>query len=176
MEENKIEEAAEKYMKSDELRYSQDPCDGDVKDAFVAGAKWAIENKLHDINAELPNNGEYGIGTKELRVGDIVTYFGKTVTVKAINDSGEVEITSNDNDNSIVYISNLQSISLTDKLLEKIGFKCKYTVPIYEYDDCQYDLMHNSFQSLSCDKNNIKYLHQLQHELYDSGIEVKIEL
>lgn len=27
MEENKIKEAAEKYMKSDELRYFQDPCD-----------------------------------------------------------------------------------------------------------------------------------------------------
>lgn len=35
MEENKIKEAAEKYMKSDELRYFQDPCDLDVKDAFI---------------------------------------------------------------------------------------------------------------------------------------------
>lgn len=48
MEENKIKEAAEKYMKSDELRYFQDPCDLDVKDAFIAGAKWALNNQWHD--------------------------------------------------------------------------------------------------------------------------------
>ena len=49
MEENKIKEAAEKYMKSDELRYFQDPCDLDVKDAFIAGAKWALNNQWHDL-------------------------------------------------------------------------------------------------------------------------------
>ena len=56
MEENKIKEAAEKYMKSDELRYFQDPCDLDVKDAFIAGAKWALQNQWHDVKNELPCN------------------------------------------------------------------------------------------------------------------------
>ena len=57
MEENKIKEAAEKYMKSDELRYFQDPCDLDVKDAFIAGANWALQNQWHDASKELPGDG-----------------------------------------------------------------------------------------------------------------------
>ena len=45
MEESKIEEAAEKYMNSEELHYFQDPSDCDVYDAFIAGAKWALNNQ-----------------------------------------------------------------------------------------------------------------------------------
>ena len=49
MDDKKIEEAAEKYMNSEELRYFQEPCDCDVKDAFIAGAKWMYENKWNNI-------------------------------------------------------------------------------------------------------------------------------
>lgn len=56
-----IKDAAEKYMNSDKLRYFQDPCDLDVKDAYISGAKWALENRWHDLRKnpnDLPKYGE----------------------------------------------------------------------------------------------------------------------
>ena len=43
MNEDEIKTAAEKYLSSDEPHYFQDPCDLDVRDAFIAGAKWILE-------------------------------------------------------------------------------------------------------------------------------------
>lgn len=51
-EDKRIKAAADKYMNSDELHYFQDPCDLDVKDAFIAGAKWALANQWHDISRD----------------------------------------------------------------------------------------------------------------------------
>ena len=118
---------------------------------------------------------------RELRIGDKVTHLGRIVTIRAIYETGHVEFLMRNGTNGPLFeltinVKDINPIPLTDELLKKIGFECHYTVPIYEYGNCMYDLMFNSFHYLSCDKNNIKYLHQLQHELYDAGIEFKIEL
>ena len=57
MNEDEIKTAAEKYLSSDEPHYFQDPCDLDVRDAFIAGAKWALQNQWHDASKELPEDG-----------------------------------------------------------------------------------------------------------------------
>lgn len=56
MTEDEIKCAANEYTLSDKIGYIQDPTDEDVEDAFVEGAKWALENQWHDVNKELPKD------------------------------------------------------------------------------------------------------------------------
>ena len=85
----KIEEAAEKYMNSDELHYFQSPCDLDVRDSYIAGAKWALSNQWQKI--ERDKDG-FAIDT---------TF----ADVLIMDDSGEVYI--NDDDD---YIHNTHCV------------------------------------------------------------------
>ena len=84
-----IEEAAEKYMNSDELHYFQSPCDLDVRDACIAGAKWALSNQWQKI--ERDKDG-FAINTS---LGEVLI----------MDDSGEVYI--NDDDD---YIHNTHCV------------------------------------------------------------------
>ena len=124
---------------------------------------------------------------RELRIGDKVTYLGKVVTIRAIYNSGNVEFKSNDNDGRIVYISvpveNVQPIVLTDEIIKKIGF-LNISNMWYHLDELVLlrRLKHN-YQIYITDCGShyeinkiIKYLHQLQHEIWEAGIELKIEL
>ena len=91
MEENKIKEAAEKYMKSDELRYFQDPCDLDVKDAFIAGAKWSLNNQWVNINVNLPIDCEPVLGIKDGFYPLVVRYDSSERCFKSV-EWNEVDI------------------------------------------------------------------------------------
>ena len=114
--------------------------------------------------------------------------------VKAVLDNGETEATiygfvsqitnegvwlcksSNKGDMMFDY-SDIQPILLTDKLLKNIGFThmgdsrfALTDAALLKYDAINYMFVTRYTHKL------IKYLHQLQHELYDAGIELKIEL
>ena len=112
---------------------------------------------------------------RELRIEDRVSHNGDIGEVVEIKTT-HARLLFKDDTSYLYNVNELEPIPLTDELLKKIGFECHYTVPIYEYGNCMYDLMFNSFHYLSCDKNNIKYLHQLQHEIWETDIELKIEL
>ena len=118
---------------------------------------------------------------QELRIGDKVEYLGKIVTIRAIYNSGNVEFKSNDNDGRIVYISvpveNVQPIVLTDEIIKKIGFAhigdsrfALTDAALLKYDAINYMFVTRYTHKL------IKYIHQLQHEIWEAGIELKIEL
>ena len=129
---------------------------------------------------------------QELRIGDKVTYCNRIVDIRAIHDVGLVEFSDNingiNNDYS-VQAQFINPIPLTDGLLCSIGifpyFRANTETCYSIKDYCLLDYISNmgfyKFTAESGKKNirirkNIKYLHQLQHELYDAGIEFKIEL
>ena len=114
---------------------------------------------------------------RELRIGDKVTYLDRIVTIRTIYDTGHVEFLMKDGDHCFVFtvgINGVDPIVLTDELLDKIGFK--YSNGIFEVKNFKYNLFTSQVHSERCHKSGIIYLHQLQHELYDAGIELKIEL
>ena len=116
---------------------------------------------------------------RELRIGDKVTYVGRIVTIRAIYETGHVEFLMKDKDRVIEFTINckdVEPIPLTDKLLKKIGFTpmgdsrfALTDVALHKYDAINYMFVTRYTHKL------IKYLHQLQHELYDADIELKIE-
>lgn len=123
---------------------------------------------------------------RELRIGDKVTYVGRIVTIRAIYETGHVEFLMKDGDHVIEFTVNckdVEPILLTDKLIKKIGFlninhiwyhlgelvllrRLKHNYQIY-ITDCG---SHYEINKI------IKYIHQLQHEIWETGIELKIEL
>ena len=117
---------------------------------------------------------------RELRIGDKVTHLDKIVTIRAIYETGHVEFLIDYLDHPIEFTINckdIEPIPLTDKLLKKIGFTpmgdsrfALTEAALHKYDAINYMFVTRYTHKL------IKYLHQLQHELYDAGIKLKIEL
>ena len=127
----------------------------------------------------------------ELRIGDKVKYLDKIFTIRMLCDGGYADLIIPDKSHSeIEYgvdVKDVQPIPLTDELLKNIGFNSNNAgeyiktigtvcLSIVKLSKCYYLVF------VDYDKGNdlldkpIKYLHQLQHELYDAGIELKIEL
>ena len=142
---------------------------------------------------------------REIRIGDIVTTNGKPMGTKEGDYYQVIEIDSKNklddfvgsvtiesvSDKSFgqvcVWVDYLEPIPLTDKLLERLGFEPifngNYHKHIDNFDLLLIDLV-TSYEIVIEDydlgrmmgNKSIKYLHQLQHELYDTGVEFKIEL
>lgn len=141
---------------------------------------------------------------REIRIGDIVTTNGKPMGTKEGDYYQVIEIDSKNMLDDLVGSAAIESVSdkysrvgawvdylnpipLTDELLLNIGAKeIKIVEHHYLYigNKEQSILLHHSryayvltaeYYRISVRKP-IKYLHQLQHELYDAGIEFKIEL
>lgn len=102
-----------------------------------------------------------------------------SVTIESVNDKDFGYVGA--------WVDYLRPIPLTDELLLNIGAKEIEIVGhhyLYIGNKEQSILLHHSryayvltaeYYRISVRKP-IKYLHQLQHELYDAGIELKIEL
>lgn len=126
---------------------------------------------------------------RELRIGDKVTHLGKLVTIRAIYGTGHVEFIMSDSRNFMDIIrksKDIEPIPLTDELIKFLGFKAD--------DDVSFSKKAGNFMLIIAKLSNryclnfidytlnytinkrIKYLHQLQHELFDARVEFKIEL
>lgn len=118
---------------------------------------------------------------RDLKIDDIVFYDNKKYRVKGI-DPGRIIVRNESERICCSKVISLQPIPITDDLLEKIG--AKLIEGIYYLDDGQIAIQVeiNHIWNLSINKGiqdyekKIYYLHQLQHELYDAGIDIKIEL
>jgi len=143
---------------------------------------------------------------RELRVGDIVTTNGKPMGTEEGNYYRVIEIDSKNNlENELIgsvtiesvndkdfgyvgaWVDYLKPIPLTDELLKKIGAQeinieghhfisigCENNGVLLHHSRYAYALTTEYYRIAV--RKPIKYLHQLQHELYDAGIEFKIEL
>ena len=121
---------------------------------------------------------------RELRIGDIIYRPCCNDTVVEIRKNGIIGLERN---RGVIPFKNLKPIPLTDKWLERLGFEHisngNYHKQIDNFDLLLIELVESysieitdcCLGNIMCNKN-IKYLHQLQHELYDAGIEFKIEL
>ena len=69
----------------------------------------------------------------------------------------------------------MKPIPITDELLEKIGFS-KDGIGIFQVENFKYDFVAMQVDAERIYKSGIIFLHQLQHEMFDAGIECKIEL
>lgn len=131
---------------------------------------------------------------RDLRIDDTVLYNNKKYRIERIEkvDTEEIMI-RNEYERQWSKVINLQPIPITDELLEKIGFKksirvkrsrsCGFFSNIgniliwHEYEKGKYIIRIVSNKlSVVLTIKYISYLHQLQHELYDAGIDIKIEL
>ena len=121
---------------------------------------------------------------RELRVGDIIYRPDCNDTVVEIRANGIIGL---DHNRGIIPFESLEPISLTDELLEKIGFNSNNNgeyintigtvcLSIVKLSNCYYLMFIDYNMSNDLLDKPIKYLHQLQHELWDAGIELKIEL
>ena len=121
---------------------------------------------------------------RELRVGDIIYRPDCNDTVVEIRANGIIGL---DHNRGIIPFESLEPISLTDELLEKIGFNSNNNgeyintigtvcLSIVKLSNCYYGMFIDYNMSNDLLDKPIKYLHQLQHELWDAGIELKIEL
>ena len=141
---------------------------------------------------------------RELRVGDIVTTNGKPMGTKKGDYYRVIEIDSKNKLDDLVGSAAIESVSdkysrvgawvdylnpipLTDELLKKIGAQeinieghhfisigCENNGVLLHHSRYAYALTTEYYRIAV--RKPIKYLHQLQHELYDAGIEFKIEL
>ena len=142
---------------------------------------------------------------RELRCGDIVTTNGKPMGTKKGDYYQVVEIDNKNKLHDLIgsvaiesvsnkylgcvgaWVDCLEPIPIAGEILKKMGFNSdnigEYTnkigntlLSIVKLSSCYY-LMFKDY-SMGNDLLNkpIRYLHQLQHELYDAGIELKIEL
>ena len=105
-------------------------------------------------------------------------------TVVEIRKNGIIGLERN---RGVIPFKDLKPIPLKDKLLERLGFEPifngNYHKHIDNFDLLLIDLV-TSYEIVIEDydlgrmmgNKSIKYLHQLQHELYDAGVEFKIEL
>ena len=141
---------------------------------------------------------------RELRIGDIVTTNGitagtkkgdhyKVIGIDAINKFeehiGSVELEDvNDRFNYIggSWVNYVEPIKLTDELVEKIGLKFllrNNASRVYTIGICSVQKIVNTdyytFIAEAGRRNirtskHIKYLHELQNELFDAGVKFKI--
>ena len=121
---------------------------------------------------------------KELKFGDRIYRPDCYDIVREIRTNG---IIGEDSFLGVIPFKNLKPIPLTDKLLERLGFEPifngDYHKQIDNFDLLLVDLVESygieitdcCLGNMICDKR-INYLHQLQHELFDAGVEFKIEL
>ena len=123
---------------------------------------------------------------RELRIDDRVSHNGDTGEVVEIK-TNHVRLLFKDDTSYLYNVNELEPIPLTDELLLNIGAKeIKIVGHHYLYigNKEQSILLHHSRYAyvLTAEyyriavRKPIKYLHQLQHELFDAGIELKIEL
>ena len=142
---------------------------------------------------------------RELRIGDIVTTNGKPKGTKKGNYYRVIEIDSKNRLKNLIgsaiiesaidkrigqvcaWVDYLKPIPLTDVLITKMGFK-NIAVGDYHLTVCDsgillskalsyYRLAITEYSScIEYTSKLIKNLYELQHELYDAGIELKIEL
>ena len=119
---------------------------------------------------------------RELRIEDRVSHNGDTGEVVEIKTT-HTRLLFKDGTSYLYNVNELEPIPITDKLIKKIGFlninnmwyhldelvllrRLKHNYQIY-ITDCG---SHYEINKI------IKYLHQLQHEIWEAGIELKIEL
>ena len=122
---------------------------------------------------------------RELRIGDWIETHGYS-KVSSIGDDNFVYVRHYGPRFKLLAVD-CNPIPLTDELLEKIGAK-EINIEGFHYlyigNKEQSVLLHHSRYAyvfttecyVISVRKPIKYLHQLQHELYDAGIEIKIEL
>ena len=123
---------------------------------------------------------------RELRIDDRVSHngdIGKVIEIKTTH----VRLMFKDGTSYLYNVNELEPIPITDKWLERLGFGPIFSGNYHKQID-SFDLRLISLVkgysieiadcclgNMICDKN-IKYIHQLQHELFDAGVELKIEL
>lgn len=121
---------------------------------------------------------------RELRIEDRVSHNGEAGVVVEIKTT-HVRLMFKDNTSGLYNVNELKPIPLTDELLKKIGFNSnnsgeyiniigRVCLSIIELSNCYYLVFVNYDMGNDLLDKPIKYLHQLQHELYDAGIELKI--
>jgi len=130
--------------------------------------------------------------TRDLRIGDFVYYEDRKCKIREISRSQVAICMGKLYRFGYLDISDIQPIPLTDELLEKIGFKNKirashslgyrfvsdtcYALIWHIKESDAYLIRTLNNESVMIGEKRISYLHQLQHELYDAGIDIKIEL
>ena len=131
---------------------------------------------------------------REIRIGDIVTTNGKPMGTKEGDYYQVIEIDSKNKLDDLVGSAAIESVSdkysrvgawvdylnpivLTDEIIKKIGFTpigdsrfALTDAALLKYDAINYMFVTRYTHKL------IKYIHQLQHEIWEAGIELKIEL
>ena len=121
---------------------------------------------------------------RELRIEDRVYRPCCNDTVVEIRKNGIIGLERN---RGVIPFKDLKPIPLKDKLLERLGFEPIFSSNYHKQID-SFDLRLISLVkgysieitdcclgNMICDKN-IKYIHQLQHELYDAGVKFKLKL
>ena len=113
---------------------------------------------------------------RELRIEDRVSHNGDIGEVVEIK-TNHVRLLFKDDTSYLYNVNELDPIPLTDELLKKIGFTpmgdsrfALTDAALLKYDAINYMFVTRYTHKL------IKYIHQLQYELFDAGIELKIEL
>ena len=123
---------------------------------------------------------------RELRIEDRVSHngdIGKVVEIKTTH----VRLMFKDGASYLYNVNELEPIPLTDELLKKIGFNSNNSggyinkigtvrLSIEKLSNCYYLMFIDYNMGNDLLDKPIKYLHQFQHELFDAGIELKIEL
>ena len=123
---------------------------------------------------------------RELRIEDRVSHNGDIGEVVEIKTT-HVRLMLKDDTSYLYNVNELEPIPLTEELLEKIGFNSNNNgeyintigtvcLSIVKLSNCYYLMFIDYNMSNDLLDKPIKYLHQLQHELWDVGIELKIEL
>lgn len=127
---------------------------------------------------------------RELRIGDKVKYLAKIFTIRMLCEDGYADlIIPYKSHSEIEYgvdIKDIKPIPLSDELLKKIGFNSNNAgeyiktigtvfLSIVRLSNCYYLTFIDYNMGNDLLDKPIKYLHQLQHELYDADIELKIE-
>lgn len=113
---------------------------------------------------------------RELRIEDRVSHngdIGKVIEIKTTH----VRLMFKDGTSYLYNVNELEPIPITDKLIKKIGFTpmgdsrfALTDAALLKYDAINYMFVTRYTHKL------IKYIHQLQHEIWEAGIELKIEL
>jgi len=133
------------------------------------------------------------MNTRDLRIDDFVYYADKKCKIREITRSQVAICMGKLYRFGLVDISEIQPVPITDELLEKIGVKEKiredHSLGYRFVSDTGYVLIWHAYEtgkyiistldntsSIILAGKRISYIHQLQHELYDAGIDIKIEL
>lgn len=129
---------------------------------------------------------------RSLRIGDFVSQGDEKCEIVGLGVGKDRIVMRGRNKYRFINISDIHPIPITDELLEKIGFKNKirasHSLGYRFVSDTGYALIWHikesdaylirtlNNESVMIGEKRISYLHQLQHELYDAGIDIKIEL